>query len=75
MGLGWVPMKHQAYSDTSTVGNAFLGTQEKGIKFFDLAKHLAAFVDEVKKFDIATTNPHTVRQFQNADWFGIPVTI
>lgn len=58
----WVPMEHHEYSDTSTIGNAFRGTKEKGQKYFELsAKHLAAFVEEVKKFDIVATN----REFNN----------
>jgi creatinine amidohydrolase len=53
----WVPMEHYEYSDTSTIGNAFRGSKEKGLKFFDLAsKHLAAFVEEVKKFDVVAKN-------------------
>jgi len=58
----WVPMEHHEYSDTSTIGNPFRGTKEKGIKYFEFsAKHLAAFLEEVKKFPIKATN----REFNN----------
>jgi creatinine amidohydrolase len=58
----WVPMEHHEYSDTSTIGNPFRGTKEKGIKYFEFsAKYLAAFLEEVKKFDIKATN----REFTN----------
>jgi creatinine amidohydrolase len=53
----WVPMEHHDYSDSSTIGNAFRGTKEKGLRYFELAaKHLAAFLEEVKQFDITATN-------------------
>lgn len=46
-----VPMEHHEYSDHATIGNPFRGTREKGLKLFEKeAEHLAAFVNEVKKF-------------------------
>ena len=49
----WVPMEHHEYSDTATIGDPFAGTKEKGEKYFQASgKALAAFLDEVKKFDI-----------------------
>jgi creatinine amidohydrolase len=58
----WVPMEHHEYSDTSTIGNPFRGSKEKGLKYFEhSAKHLAAFLEEVKKFRIKATN----REFNN----------
>jgi creatinine amidohydrolase len=58
----WVPMEHHEYSDTSTIGNPFRGTKAKGIKYFEhSASHLAAFLEEVKKFSIKPTN----REFNN----------
>ncbi len=58
----WVPMEHLEYSDTSTIGNPFRGTKEKGLKYFERsAEHLAAFLEEVKRFPIEATD----RQFPN----------
>jgi creatinine amidohydrolase len=58
----WVPMEHHEYSDTSTIGNPFRGSKEKGMRYFEFsAKHLAAFLEEVKKFPIKATN----REFNN----------
>ena len=49
----WVPMEHHEYSDTATIGDPFAGSKEKGEKYFQASgKALAAFLDEVKKFDI-----------------------
>lgn len=58
----WVPMEHHEYSDTSTIGNPFRGSKEKGMRYFEFsAKHLSAFLEEVKKFPIKPTN----REFNN----------
>lgn len=47
----YVPMEHHEYSDHATIGNPFRGTKEKGLKLFEKeAEHLAAFLEEVKKF-------------------------
>ncbi|MCX7786606.1 MAG: creatininase family protein [Spirochaetes bacterium] len=60
----WVPMEHHEYSDTATIGNPFRGSKEKGQKYFDMAgKALAAFLEEVKKWDIKV--PLEARMFKN----------
>lgn len=47
----YVPMEHHEYSDSATIGNPFRGTPEKGLALFEReAEHLAAFLEEVKKF-------------------------
>jgi len=58
----WVPMEHHEYSDSATIGNPFRGSKEKGEKYFDAAaKALAAFLEEVKGFNIQATD----RSFTN----------
>ena len=53
----WVPMEHHEYSDTATIGNPFRSTKEKGLKMFDaMADHLAAYVEEVRKFEVGEVN-------------------
>ncbi|GAB4223506.1 MAG: creatininase family protein [Spirochaetales bacterium] len=60
----WVPMEHHEYSDTATIGNPFRGSKEKGEKYFEMAgKALAAFLEEVKKWDIKV--PLEARMFKN----------
>ena len=60
----WVPMEHHEYSDTATIGNPFRGTKEKGEKYFQISgEALAAFLEEVKKFDIEI--PEEKRLFAN----------
>ncbi len=60
----WVPMEHHEYSDTATIGDPFAGSKEKGEKYFKAGgKALAAFVEEVKKFDIKI--PDEARLFRN----------
>ena len=60
----WVPMEHHEYNDSATIGDPFAGSKEKGLKYFKVAgKALAAFVDEVKKFDIKV--PDEKRHFTN----------
>jgi creatinine amidohydrolase len=55
-------MEHQEYSDTSTIGNPFRGSKEKGLKYFEhSANHLAAFLEQVKEFPVKATN----REFSN----------
>jgi len=52
----FVPMEHHEYSDTATIGNPFRGTPEKGKKLFERgARHLADFVNEVKKIPVNIT--------------------
>lgn len=61
----WVPMEHYEYSDTATIGNPFRGTKAKGEKLFERgAKHLAAFVKEVKKLSVKVTQ----RDFPERAW-------
>jgi len=58
----WVPMEHHEYSDSATIGNPFRGTKEKGEKYFKAAaKGLAAFLEEVKGFEVQATD----RSFTN----------
>lgn len=53
----YVPMEHHEYSDHATIGNPFRGTPEKGIALFEKeAEHLAAFIEEVKKFPFEVKN-------------------
>jgi len=60
----WVPMEHHEYSDTSTIGNPFRGSKEKGKKYFQIsAEALAAFLEEVKKFKIKV--PDEARLFKD----------
>ena len=60
----WVPMEHHEYSDTATIGNPFRGTKEKGEKYFQVSgEALAAYIEEVKKFDIKVADEN--RQFRN----------
>ncbi|MCG0277174.1 MAG: creatininase family protein [Thermanaeromonas sp.] len=52
-----VPMEHHEYSDSATIGNPFRGSKEKGLKLFEKeAEHLAAFINEVKKFPFQVKN-------------------
>jgi len=62
----FVPMEHHEYSDTATIGNPFRGTPEKGKKLFERGgRHLAAFVEEVKKIPVNVTR----RDFpERASW-------
>jgi creatinine amidohydrolase len=52
----WVPMEHHEYCDTAVIGNPFRSNKEKGLKMLDrMSEHLAAFVAEVRKFDVEVT--------------------
>ena len=52
----WVPMDHHEYCDTAVIGNPFRSTKEKGLAMLDrMSEHLAAYVEEVRKFDVETT--------------------
>lgn len=52
----FVPMEHHEYCDTATLGDPFAGTKEKGQKLYQRgAEHLAAFLEEVKKFPAEVT--------------------
>jgi creatinine amidohydrolase len=60
----WVPMEHHEYSDTATIGNPFRASKEKGEKYFEIASNaLAAFIEEVKKFDVRVKDE--ARAFKN----------
>lgn len=49
-------MEHHEYSDTAVIGNPFRATAEKGEKIFRrMARHLADFVLEVRKFPVQPT--------------------
>lgn len=62
----WVPMEHHEYSDTATIGNPFRGTKSKGERLFERgAQHLAAFVNEVKRFSVKVTQ----RDFPERAWW------
>jgi creatinine amidohydrolase len=53
----WVPMDHHEYCDTAVIGNPFRATKEKGLAMLDrMAEHLAAYVEEVRKFKVEITN-------------------
>jgi creatinine amidohydrolase len=47
----FVPMLHHEYSDWATIGNPLRSSVEQGVKIFErISDHLAAFLEEVKKF-------------------------
>lgn len=53
----FVPMEHHEYCDTATIGNPLRGSPDKGKKLFErAARHLADFVNEVKKIEVHVTN-------------------
>ena len=53
----WVPMDHHEYCDTAVIGNPFRATKEKGLAMLDrMSEHLAAYVEEVRKFDVNVEN-------------------
>jgi creatinine amidohydrolase len=53
----WVPMDHHEYCDTAVIGNPFRATKEKGLAMLDrMSEHLAAYVEEVRKFDVNVVN-------------------
>ena len=57
-----VPMEHHEYSDSATIGNPFRGSKDKGERYFKQSgEALAAFLEEVKNFDIEV--PLEKRQF------------
>ena len=65
----FVPMNHHEYSDTATIGNPLRNTSaDKGRQIFEkMAQHLAAFVQEVKKFEVRV--PDEKRDWPNRGWF------
>lgn len=65
----FVPMYHHEYSDTATIGNPLRSSEEQGIKIFErISDHLAAFLEEVKKFDIRV--PDEKRDWPQRFWKG-----
>jgi creatinine amidohydrolase len=55
----WVPMEHHEYVEEATIGDPFLGSKEKGEKYFDLsADNLADFANEIKKIDVEIKDRH-----------------
>lgn len=66
-----VPMEHHEYSDVATIGNPLRNPSiEKGRRIFDkMAEHLAAYVEEVKKFDFKV--PEERREWTDRAWSGI----
>jgi creatinine amidohydrolase len=52
----WVPMEHHEYCDTAVIGNPFRATREKGLAMFErMAEHLAAYVRQVRDFEVDIT--------------------
>lgn len=52
----WIPMDHHEYCDTAVIGNPFRATRDKGLAMLDrMAGHLAAYIGEVRKFDVEIT--------------------
>jgi len=49
----WIPMEHHEYAEDATIGDPFLGSNEKGERIFEKAsQNLADFVEEVKKIKV-----------------------
>ncbi len=60
----FVPMLHHEYSDTATIGNPLRSNEEQGFAVFErISDHLAAFLEEVKKFDFKVSE-------DKRDWPG-----
>lgn len=52
----WVPMEHHEYCDTAVIGNPFRSNVAKGEEIFRrMARHLADFIQEVRKFPVDLT--------------------
>jgi creatinine amidohydrolase len=65
----FVPMLHHEYSDTATIGNPLRSSVEQGVAVFErISDHLAAFLEEVKKFDIKV--PADKRDWPGRFWRG-----
>ena len=64
-----VPMNHHEYVDNATIGNPNRNTEpEKGFRIFErMAEHLAAFVEEVKKFE-GFNAPNEKRDWPQRAW-------
>jgi len=65
----FVPMLHHEYNDTATIGNPLRSSVEQGEAVFErISDHLAAFLEEVKKFDF--TVPDEKRDWPGRFWKG-----
>jgi creatinine amidohydrolase len=65
----FVPMLHHEYSDTATIGNPLRSSVEQGVKIFErISDHLAAFLEEVKKFPFQV--PADKRDWPGRFWRG-----
>jgi len=65
----FVPMLHHEYNDSATIGNPLRASEEKGFAVFErISDHLAAFLEEVKKFDIHV--PDEQRDWPGRFWRG-----
>jgi len=65
----FVPMQHHEYSDTATIGNPLRSSVEQGVAVFErISDHLAAFLEEVKKFDVVV--PPEKRDWPGRFWKG-----
>ncbi len=65
----FVPMQHHEYSDTATIGNPLRSSVEQGFAIFErISDHLAAFLEEVKKFDFQV--PAEKRDWPGRFWRG-----
>lgn len=65
----FVPMFHHEYSDTATIGNPLRSSVEQGRAVFErIGNHLAAFLEEVKKFDFKV--PDAKRDWPGRFWRG-----
>jgi creatinine amidohydrolase len=65
----FVPMLHHEYSDTATIGNPLRASVEQGVAVFErISDHLAAFLEEVKKFKIKV--PEDKRDWPGRFWRG-----
>ncbi|MFB3817656.1 MAG: creatininase family protein [Candidatus Methylomirabilales bacterium] len=65
----FVPMQHHEYSDSATIGNPLRSSIEQGVKIFErISDHLAAFLEEVKKFDVRV--PAEKRDWPGRFWRG-----
>ena len=65
----FVPMLHHEYSDTATIGNPLRSSVEQGFAVFErISDHLAAFLEEVKKFDFRV--PEEKRDWPGRFWKG-----
>ena len=65
----FIPMLHHEYSDTATIGNPLRASVEQGHAVFErIGNHLAAFLEEVKKFDFKV--PMEKRDWPGRFWRG-----